>query len=96
MKVKFLCGCVHEICGISEGTYDQDGMLVCPEHARRRYGWRSNGKNHARDGWTPLEVEQALIFDLMPSRPPIEIHHPKEDWRDNRDPELVWAGEKLK
>lgn len=100
MKVRFICGCEIDLdLGNDDGlTFDDEGLLICPEHGLRRYGYLSTGRNHKLDGLTPFQLEGHLIFG-----------HPAEhnvgfeirdvvgpDMRDNRDPsreDIDWLGD---
>jgi hypothetical protein len=69
---------------------DEAGMLVCPKHGKRRYGWRSVGRHHEWDGWNPLQVERFVVFGEIPTFKATPLVRPKHDERMNQDPERVY------
>lgn len=95
MLVKFICGCRHEVDSI-EFHSDESGMIVCPTHLQRRYGWRSTGRNHQIDGWTPVEVERYALFGTVAPVSVTNFTKPvSPDMRDNRDPLAVYASTRV-
>ncbi len=95
MILKFMCGCSLDL-SVTAAHLDGEGMLICPEHNQRRYGWRSTGRDHKHDFMTPFQYERWRVFGEPPVTA-VKIQPPASpNMKDNRDPELVWAGEKLK
>jgi hypothetical protein len=90
MKVRFLCGCTQDVTD-PEFHHDDGGMITCPDHGQKRYGWRSVGRDHSYDRLTPYEFERWALFGEIPQRPPDgDGLHTVEDRRDNRDPVAVF------
>lgn len=78
--------------------FDDDGMLICTVHHKRRYGWASlpqiPGVKLA--DWrfqrnTPLEIEAYEVFYEIAIERPIAYtdRHARLDTRDNRDPQSM-------
>jgi hypothetical protein len=91
MKVRFLCGCTQDVTD-PEFHHDDGGMISCPDHNQRRYGWRSVGRDHSYDRLTPYEFERWALFAEIPQDEPIIVLLPEGlDRRDNRDPVEVFS-----
>lgn len=78
MNVKFLCGCVVEVTAPEKMRHDEDGFLICDVHGERRRGWRSlpsrGGKlDYTFAGYTPVEIERNVIFNVPLGQGVLEI-----------------------
>lgn len=102
-------GCsIHMQCGCyltekSKFAEDAFGFLICPQHQQRRYGFLSLPKNVGKNAnanyrfasWSPLEIEQYVVFGVVPARIKKPVALPQStvvDKRDARDPEVIGNG----
>lgn len=87
MMIRMMCNCMVELGETVK--QDEEGFVICPFHGQRRYGYLSAGRDHSRDGWTPLQLEHWELYGIAPVLGTFEAHAAPQDRRDNRDPEEV-------
>jgi len=102
MKVRFICGCTHDVIREDMGWWrnvssDSAGFIVCVLHNERREGWRSlpadvrtNFPDYSFAAWTLLEIEKFMVWGDVPRNRDKPLRpNDTPDIRDNRDPEQV-------
>lgn len=77
---RYLCGCEcieeRKLDGDNDFlkqffSYDAEGFIVCRQHLKRRYGWRSVPYTALTTPctnmgmWTPLQYERFVIFGVI-------------------------------
>ena len=92
MNVRFMCGCMHTVEDPGFHT-DEDGMLTCPIHGHRRYGYLSTGRDHSMDGWSPWRVERWQVFGEIYPDPTVQVHAPVSVNMRNPDDVANWIAQ---
>ena len=87
-----MCGCLHTV-NDPKFHSDDDGMLTCPVHGERRYGWRSTGRDHSMDGWSAWRVERWQVFGEIYPDPTCEVHAPTSVNMRNPDDVANWLAD---